>query len=721
VDPSPSVGATSVRESLFEHDWSLRGKRLERLGPRQRLVHVAVLSGLGLFLELLFIRWLESQVRHLVYVKNLPLVASVLGLGLGYALAGRRRSFFPLAILLCAILLSVGVHLGDVGVTEHGVPNLFGPASLEANIPAQVATSTSQLLAFFATIVGIFSLTVLAMVPFGQIAGEYMEGLHALRAYSANVAGALLGIAVFSLLAYLSTPPWVLALLGLSVAAAYQQASTPLRICSVVGIMVVSGAMAATDSQPGQRIAWSPYNKIQVARLPTLVFADGRKVKLGWSLRSQNVYYQKLLDLRPTTLTAIGDIPWITQAASSYGYPYRARRPHRVLVLGAGTGNDVAAALRSGAERVDAVEIDPQIAAFGRSLHPERPYQDPRVHLHLGDARAFLKRTTDSYDTIVFGLLDAHLFAFSPLATSIRLDNYVYTVESFRQALTRLTPDGILSLAFFIEKPWIAVRIEAMLREASGHTPLVTPVGYDAGVLFITGPGASGLKDRLQMPEGLPRDFVSANPAGPLARDDWPFVYSRSRTLSATIVGGSAGMLLVCIALVLAFFRGQSHFDRHFFFLGAGFLLVETRTIAQLGLLFGATWQVSALTIGAILVLILAGNAVVMRHGTLRSLPLYAALGLCLVGNLLIRPAMVLGAGTLAAVGMAFFLALPLLFAALIFASSVRKSESRLAPLLASNLVGSVLGGVLENASMMIGISSLSLIALALYAASFRR
>jgi hypothetical protein len=82
---------------------------------------------------------------------------------------------------------------------------------------------------------------------------------------------------------------------------------------------------------------------------------------------------------------------------------------------------------------------------------------------------------------------------------------------------------------------------------------------------------------------------------------------------------------------------------------------------------------------------------------------------------------MVLGAGTLAAVGMAFFLALPLLFAALIFASSVRKSESRLAPLLASNLVGSVLGGVLENASMMIGISSLSLIALALYAASFRR
>jgi spermidine synthase len=41
-----------------------------------------------------------------------------------------------------------------------------------------------------------------------------------------------------------------------------------------------------------------------------------------------------------------------------------------VLILGAGTGTDVAAALRHGAKHVDAVEIDPVILRLGASIIP---------------------------------------------------------------------------------------------------------------------------------------------------------------------------------------------------------------------------------------------------------------------------------------------------------------------------------------------------------------
>ncbi|MFX5903498.1 hypothetical protein ABTE48_18780, partial [Acinetobacter baumannii] len=50
-----------------------------------------------------------------------------------------------------------------------------------------------------------------------------------------------------------------------------------------------------------------------------------------------------------------------------------------VMIIGAGSGNDLAHALRFGVERVDAVEIDPAIQDIGIHNHPDKPYQDPRV------------------------------------------------------------------------------------------------------------------------------------------------------------------------------------------------------------------------------------------------------------------------------------------------------------------------------------------------------
>ena len=686
---------------------------IETTSHGRQLFHVAILSGLGLFVELLLIRWLDTQVRPLAYVKNLPLIASFLGLGIGFALADRSRHLFAFAIPLLVLALGTGALLGGT--------MLFGPAGLESNLGMEVATGAGQLLVFYLSIAGVFGLVVLATIPLGQAAGTFMHGLPALGAYTANVAGSLGGILLVFLLASFSAPPWVNALLAMGVMLAYVTAGAAVRgVALVLAVGCVAG-MASLDQRAVGSTVWSPYNRIQVVPFAAVPDGDGEARSPGWMLRIQNLYYQRLLDLAEPPPEAVQRAyPFIAAAHYAYNTPYRWKRPERVLVVGAGTGNDVAAALRHGAKHVDAVEIDPEILRFGRALHPEDPYGDPRVRVFVDDARAFLKRSDEPYDLIVFGLLDSHLSSFSSFSSNIRLDNYVYTVESFAQAVGRLTPDGVLALSFYVEQPWVASRIDAMLREATGGPAFFTPLFYDDGYLFLVGPGLPETSGDPRVTLGVPEEALRENPPGPNARDDWPFLYLQDHRIPATVLWASAGVLVVSLVLVFVFFRGGVAFDRQMFFLGAGFLLVETRTIAQLGLLFGSTWQVSGIAIGVILALIVAANLIVARTGALSQPLLYGALGACLLANFAVPPGVALGAGPVATFSMAGFFVLPLFFAGLIFASRVR-DRKELAPALASNLVGSVLGGLLENLSLVLGIAGLSLVAVALYGASYRR
>jgi spermidine synthase len=75
-----------------------------------------------------------------------------------------------------------------------------------------------------------------------------------------------------------------------------------------------------------------------------------------------------------------------------------------VLIIGAGSGNDISRALEWGARRVDAVEIDPVIYRLGRLHHPDQPYSDQRVRVHLDDGRNFLRSAPERYDLIVYAL-----------------------------------------------------------------------------------------------------------------------------------------------------------------------------------------------------------------------------------------------------------------------------------------------------------------------------
>src|SRR5207237_8531917 len=120
------------------------------------------------------------------------------------------------------------------------------------------------------------------------------------------------------------------------------------------------------------------------------------------------------------------------------------------LVVGSGTGNDVAGALRNGSRAVDAVDIDPAILEIGRREHPERPYDSLRVSIYVTDARRFLKRSTARYDLILFGLLDSHT-QFSDYS-NMRIDNFAHTEQSFREAMRHLNPKGVVLLRFAVDR-----------------------------------------------------------------------------------------------------------------------------------------------------------------------------------------------------------------------------------------------------------------------------
>ncbi len=103
-----------------------------------------------------------------------------------------------------------------------------------------------------------------------------------------------------------------------------------------------------------------------------------------------------------------------------------------VLIVGAGSGTDVAIALAQGAGHIDAVEIDPRIQQIGAEGHPEHPYDDPRVTVHIDDARAYLERAKQQYDLILFALPDSLTLVSGQ--SSLRLESYLFTSQAMQPA-----------------------------------------------------------------------------------------------------------------------------------------------------------------------------------------------------------------------------------------------------------------------------------------------
>jgi hypothetical protein len=201
--------------------------------------------------------------------------------------------------------------------------------------------------------------------------------------------------------------------------------------------------------------------------------------------------------------------------------------------------------------------------------------------------------------------------------------------------------------------------------------------------------------------------------------DDWPYFYQRSPGLPLPVIVISAVLVLLSLALVRDTGTPLRSLRWHFFFLGAGFLLLEAQIVSKMALLFGTTWLVNTIVISGLLVLILLANIVVSLKSDVPVLAAYAGLFATLLAGFLVPLDKILFPSLWARVLSAtLVLCLPVFFAAIVFIKSFAR-EAFSGEALGSNLLGAMVGGMLESASMWTGIRSLLVFAAVLYLASW--
>jgi hypothetical protein len=671
----------------------------ERTGVASRWNHSAVavlsISFLLLFVEMALIRWAPAQVRVIAYVSSVVLIACFLGQGAG-CVSRSRRDWMPLFPWSLLSLVTLLWYLGKAGVRNPTEGFFF-----------RLGNDT---MSWLVAVSLVFAAIALTLVPLGQRLSCRMGELRPLVGYSANLVGSLLGTGAFVLCSLLGAPPGV----WFAVVAVVSLLHLPRRGLVLLGGVAAGIATVVLVQVASQPFLWSPYYKIAVSQLRA---GDNS----AFALTVNDDYHQLILDLSPKQARSSADLAaW----AATYDFPYTFARTTspEVLVLGAGTGNDTAAALRHNARQVDAVELDPVIAQLGRQLHPERPYFDPRVRVVVNDARSVLNSSQARYDLVVFGWLDSHR-VFSSLS-NVRQDNFVYTVEAMRSAVALLKPGGALVLSFYAGKPWVATKIDAMLRAATNRSPRAFALADGAygpsGVIFVvtqdgTWPG--------QIPAGFVEltDRIRPGSVGAVPPTDrWPFLYWERPSLPREYMLMLGLVLGIALALVVPKLRGgqlPAREGAHFFLLGAGFLLLEVRNITALALVFGSTWMVTSVVVAAVLGMALLATAFVARGWGERGASWwwFGLVVSILAGLLWSRVGTAALDSTLRAVVTTLVISATFAFTGVIFARSFSRTASP-GTALGLNVLGSVGGGLAEFGSLIVGLDGLVVLALAVYA-----
>jgi len=647
-----------------------------------------VSSFLVLFLETALIRWLPAYVRLLAYFSNFILLASFLGIGVGCLLAKRRRNLFVwFPLIQFAVILAV-----DRLRLEVALPSTSTIYFSSGTTAPVVPVESTLLLPLLFTSVAVLFVTVAHRM------GRELSGRPPLRAYVINLLGSLAGVAAFAMVSWLELPPSVW--FSVAAAAALPFVVQDRRLVAVANLVLLAGSLAIVHRMEGGSL-WSPYYRITI-------FQD----KADTVVEVNHIFHQSMAP--------------VAQKEYFYQWPYTVFGDSfdEVLILGAGSGTDVAAALRHGAKHVTAVDIDPVILRLGAARHPDKPYSDPRVTVVCDDARHFLRTTTKRYDLVVFALIDSLTVQSS--FSGVRLESYMFTKESFEAVRERLSPRGVMVLYNYFREKWLVDRLANTSAAVFGRDPL-GHVHQDRAYLavMLAGPRLA----ELTAPPPLPPDVLAygqshaPSPAHPLARDasvvlatdNWPFLYMRAPDLPRHYLAALA-LVLVVSALAVWLARSQTRssgltstapWSWHFFFLGAGFMLLETKSIVQFALLWGSTWSSASLAIASVLVMALASALVASRVEIRRRGVIAAALLALIAVNYLVPVGRVTFDSRIAEslfYGLLVFS--PVFCAGLLFSASFKDSSST-ADDFGANLLGAMVGGVGEYLSLLAGYRAL--------------
>jgi hypothetical protein len=362
---------------------------------------------------------------------------------------------------------------------------------------------------------------------------------------------------------------------------------------------------------------------------------------------------------------------------------------------------------------VDAVEIDQRLYRLGTELNPDHPYQDPRVHVYINDGRAFLQQSDQQYDLILFALPDSLTLVAGQSA--LRLESYLFTTQAMQVAKDHLKPDGVFAMYNYYRQQWLVDRLAGTLDEVYGHPPCIDSagrVGHFAVLTTSVDPQRVSCRTVWQRGElGVPSP----------ATDDHPFVYLRTRSIPSIYLWTLALILLLSVLAVRVSSGPLREMRRYLdlFFMGAAFLLLETKSVVQFALLFGTTWFVNALVFAGILVTVLAAIEVARRFSFKSPGRLYVALAAGLMLAWVVSPELLLSLSVvprfLAATAIAFT---PVFVANLIFAERFKGVGSSVVAF-GANLLGAMVGGLLEYGALVVGYRALLLVVAGLYSLAF--
>ncbi|MCC7175631.1 MAG: hypothetical protein IT159_10580 [Bryobacterales bacterium] len=708
-------------------------------------------SALFLFMELAFIRWFPAQVLFLTFFTNTVLLASFLGLSLGCLAARRSRDYLPLTAVLLVAALAAGAGMEglrlalqdilDVGKNTTVPQVVYFGAEIRTKDVASFVVPMEWVAGFF------FLLIAAAMIGLGQLIGRRFATLgNPVRAYVANVAGSLAGVLAFNLCSWWLAPVWWFGLAGAGLVY-FLWRQTPRRwwamafaAAAPLAVLAPGWLSVGVIRQNYPVETWSPYYRINYS-------PDSRIIVVN--------------------LLGHQSMAGLAHPSPEYALPYMLNRDageprfRDILIIGAGSGNDVSRALQWAAPeaRIDAVEIDPVILSLGRRHHPEHPYQSPRVRAYLNDGRNFLRSAGRKYDLIIFALVDSLVLHSS--VSDIRLESYLYTAEAMADVRRALKTDGLFVMYNYFRQGWIVSRLAKTLGGAFGQPPVVLTLPYRERVaagqrsegftVLLAGARAqaiesafrrrgpyfieSGVAPRPSSPDGFaPQSGRTQARFGPArveipaglrpASDAWPFLYLRNPMIPDLSLRGILVIGLISAGLLWLFgwrTRGgqTAGLNTAMLLLGAGFMLLETKAIVHMALVFGSTWIVNTIVFSAVLVMILAANFWVLRTrpGSLR--PFYLVLLAALALNVAVPLDSLLGL-PVAVQGIAggVLVLSPVLCAGVIFArlfAGAAKPEQALA----WNTAGAMLGGLAESGSLLVGFQWLLVLAALIYAGAW--
>ncbi len=638
-----------------------------------------------LFVELLLIRWIPANVIYVGFFRNFLLMAAFLGIGVGI-LWGRDARRFPISpfgpLLFALVVLVTQFHV-----------------TIELTSPDEIFFGLSESQGADINFLILPALVVIATVIMAGLAvplGALLTSMPPLKAYGIDILGSMTGIALFAVISASGTPPivWFGVVAGL---ASLMGLATGLSRRSLVTAGSLAGVLALVFMSTPRDQTWSPYYRIDeyVSDGIRAIDVNGIPHQALWPLdRLTDPFYEQVYRWFPD------------------------RTFDNVLIVGAGSGTDVAVALDHGASRVDAVEIDPKIQEIGVQEHPNRPYDDPRVRRINDDGRAFLRRSADQYDLVIFALPDS--LTLVSTSANLRLESFLFTTEAFDEVRDRLAPDGVFVLYNFYREDWLPQKIAGMLQESFGSPPMTRLYGSTAATL-AAGPLVESLAGG--PPPGESVDVMDLSTPPPPATDDWPFLYLRERSIAPYYV--LAHSIIIGFAVFLVARAAQRsgtslrQFSPHFFVLGVAFLLLETKSLATFSLLFGTTWIVNSLVFFAVLASVLAAIFVNQRVRFNNPVLLYAALFGAIALAIAIPPASLLIEPVWLRYVIAATLAFaPIFFANLVFSYSFRDTKAA-DMAFASNLLGAVVGGAIEYIALISGYGWLLVVVGALYVAAW--